>query len=122
MKERSKQPQNSRQKIQTTTKNSEPKSDDPPQASTLRTASIKILSVLDPRVQRAAASAVVARRPSAIKKKFNFLMDRSPLKIRSTRELSDQELEDLDKTINQLQGEAKRDETIRQKNSPDPEG
>lgn len=77
--------------------------------------------MLDPRVQRAAEKVVVDRRPSLLKRKrLNLLMDRGPIKFRSTRELSDEELESLDKEINKLVGEQKREETIREKNSRDP--
>lgn len=121
MKERSKQQQHSKQKIQTTSRNSGHASSDRQAASTLRTASMQILSVLDPRVQKAAESAVVARR-NTIKKRLSFIMPKGKPKVTPTREISDEELEELDKTINQLQGEMKRDETIRKKNSGDPEG
>ena len=122
MKERSKQQPHSKQKIQTTSKSSGPESSDRQAASTLRTASTKILNVLDPRVQRAAAKVVEARRQLVIKRRLPFIMDRRPLKIRPTKELTDKDLKELDSTINQLQGEMKRDETIRKKNSGDPEG
>jgi len=122
VKERSKQQPHSKQKIQTTSKSSGPESSDRQAASTLRTASTKILNVLDPRVQRAAAKVVEARRQLVIKRRLPFIMDRRPLKIRPTKELTDKDLKELDSTINQLQGEMKRDETIRKKNSGDPEG
>ena len=115
MKVDSKQPQNSKQKIQTTSRSSDPKSSNRQAASTLRTASMRILSVLDPRVQKAAESVVVARRPTAIKKPIRFEMPKVSLKIRRTKPLTDEEIEHLDKAINQLQGEAKRDETLKAK-------
>lgn len=114
MKVDSKQPQNSKQKIQTTSRSSDQKSSNRQAASTLRTASMQILSVLDPRVQKAAESAVVARRPTAIKKKLKFEIPKY-LKMRRTKPFTDEEIEQLDKAINQLEGEAKRDETLRAK-------
>lgn len=114
MKVDSKQPRNSKKKILTTSKNSEQKSSDPQAASTLRTASMRILSVLDPRVQREAERVVVARR-NTIKKRLNFIVPRGKIKISPTVELTDERLEELDKAINQLQGEAKRDETVKRK-------
>jgi len=111
----SKQPQNSKQKIQTTSRSSDQKSSNRQAASTLRTASMQILSVLDPRVQKAAESAVVARRPTAIKKKLRFEMPKVPLRIRRTKPMTDEKVDQLDKAINQLEGEAKRDETLRAK-------
>lgn len=114
MKVDSRQPQGSQKKIQTTSRNSEQKSSDPQAASTLRTALTRILLVLDPRVQRAAESAVVARR-NTIKKKLSFIIPRGKPAVNPTRELSEEELDELDKTINQLQGEAKRDATLKRK-------
>ena len=77
---------------------------------------MRILSVLDPRVQSAAEKAVVASR-NTIKRKFNFIVPRGKPKIRATTDLTDEQLEEIDKTINQLQGEVKRDETIKRKAS-----
>ena len=114
MKVDSKQPQNSKQKIQTTSRSSDPESSNRQAASTLRTASMQILSVLDPRVQKAAASAVVAKRKTAIKKKLRFELPKS-LKIRRTKPMTDEEIEEIDKTINQLDGEVKRDATLKAK-------
>jgi len=110
----SKQPLNSKQKIQTTSRSSDPKSSNRQAASTLRTASMRILSVLDPRVQKAAASAVVARRKTSIKKALKFELPKS-MKMRRTKPLTDEEIEHLDKAISQFEGEAKRDETLRAK-------
>lgn len=114
MKVDSRQPKNSSKKTPTTSRSSGQKSSDPQAASTLRTALTRILLVLDPRVQRVAESAVAASRNS-IKKRLRFEMPRTPLKLRRTTPLTDAEVEELDKTINQLQGEAKRDETLRAK-------
>lgn len=114
MKVDSRQQQNSRQKTPTTSRSSGSESSSPQAASTLRTALTRILLVLDPRVQRVAESAVAASRNS-IKKRLRFEMPRSPLRIRRTTPLTDAEVEEIDKTINQLQGEAKRDETLKRK-------
>ena len=123
MKERSKQQPSSRQKIRTTIRTSENKSRSPQQASALRTASTRILSVLDPRVQRVARSVVDDRRPSLLKrKKLSLMMDRTPFKIHSKVELTDEQIDQLDAEINKLQGEQKREETIREKNNRHPKG
>lgn len=116
MKVDSNQPQNSKQTIQTTSKNSGQESSDQQEASTLRTASMRILSVLDPRVQSAAEKAVVARR-SLVKKRLNFIVPRGKAKIIPTVEMTDERLKELDKTINQLEGEAKADATRKRKAS-----
>ena len=114
MKVDSRRPQGSQKKIQTTSRNSEQKSSDPQAASTLRTALTRILLVLDPRVQRVAESAVAASRNS-IKKRLRFEMPRVKLKIKRTAPLTDEEIAEIDKTLNQLQGEVKRDETLKRK-------
>lgn len=114
MKVDSKQPQNSKQTIQIISRNSGQKSNDQQEASTLRTASMQILSVLDPRVQSAAEKVVVARR-NIIKVRLAFKIPRGKPTINPTVEMTDERLEELDRAINQLQGEAKRDETIKRK-------
>lgn len=114
MKVDSKQPRHSSKKIQNTSRSSDKESSGRQAASTLRTASMQILSVLDPRVQKVAASVVVARRPTSIKKKLRFEIPKS-LKMRRTKPLTDEEIEQLDKAISQLEGEAKRDETLKAK-------
>lgn len=102
MKVDSKQPRHSSKKIQTTSKNSDQKSSDRQAASTLRTVSMQILSVLDPRVQKVAASVVDRRRVMTIKRKLNFVIPREKIKISPTVKLTDEEIEELDHTINQL--------------------
>ncbi len=114
MKVDSKQPRHSSKKTLTTSRNSEQKSSDQQVASTLRTASMRILSVLDPRVQSAAEKAVVASR-NTVKKRLSFIIPRGKSKINPTVEMTDEVIEELDRTINQLQGEAKRDETLKAK-------
>lgn len=114
MKVDSRQQQNSRRKIQTTSRSSGSESSSPQAASTLRTALTRILIVLDPRVQRVAESAVVASR-NTVKKRLSFIIPRGKHKVSPTVEMTDEVMEELDKTINQLQGEAKRDETLRAK-------
>lgn len=79
--------------------------------------------MLDPRVQKVARSVVDDRRPSLLKrKKLSLIMDRGPFKIHSKVELTDEQIEQLDAEINKLQGEQKREETIREKNSRHPKG
>lgn len=116
MKVDSKQPRHSKKKTPSTSKSSGQESSGPRAASTLRTASIRILSVLDPRVQLAAEKAVVASR-NTIKKRLTFIIPRGKIKISPTVDLSDEAIEELDHTINQLQGEAKRDATLKRKAS-----
>lgn len=50
------------------------------------------------------------------------MMDRTPFKIHSKVELTDEQIDQLDAEINKLQGEQKREETIREKNNRHPKG
>lgn len=79
--------------------------------------------MLDPRAQREAERVVVDLRPSLLKRKrLSLIMTKVPFRAHGPiKELSDQELEQLDREINKLVGEQKREETIREKNSRDPE-
>lgn len=115
MKAHSKQQPHSKQKIQTTSGSSDQRSSVRQAASTLRTASTRILSVLDWRVQRAAEKAVVESRPTVVKKKLNFLIPKGKVKINPTVDLDDAQMEALDRAINQLEGEAKADATRKRK-------
>lgn len=119
MKVDSKQPRSSKKKIQITSKNSGPESSSQSEASTLRTASMRILSVLDPRVQKAAESAVVASR-NTIKKRLTFQMPRGKLKISRTTVITPEEEEAFTKDFNQLMGEVKRDDTLKRKADDQP--
>lgn len=119
MKERSKQPQNSKQRIQTTSKNSGQRS----KLQRTRTVLTRILSVLDPRAQREAERVVVDRRPSLLKRKrLSLIMDRKmPLKRYSTKAPTPEQEEQFERDFNRLMGEVKREETIREKNNRDPQ-
>lgn len=79
---------------------------------------MRILSVLDPRVQSVAEKAVVAKR-NTIKKRLTFIVPRGKLKISPQTEITPEKEEEFDRNFNQLMGEVKREDTINSKKADD---